>query len=177
MLLKGSDIIGLKIISMKENKEIGQVKDIIYDPKKNKVIGLLVSEGDVLTEPKLIPFSEIKEMAKETILVKSSQSLKQSSKVVKPISTSDHADAYLRGTIIITEEGKELGKENDIIFDTKSGQVQQFEVRQGNITHRVKIANIITSSETATIIKPGEPKQGSEENSGIIQKFKQLISQ
>ena len=123
MTFKGADVTRLPIISVKDNAQVGIVKDIIYNPKKNKIIGLIVTEGDVLSEPKVIPFKEIEQITLQSVLVKSSQCLKSSSKVVTPISSPQDTD-----TKVMSDDRNEIGTEQDVIFDAKSETVQEFSV-------------------------------------------------
>jgi uncharacterized protein YrrD len=172
MVIKGSDLLGLKITA-KEGQEVGNVQDIIYDPKKNEVIALLVSKGDVLSEPNVIPFTEILQITSEGVDVKSEKSLQPGSKAVKSLSTPEDTDTYMKDTNIISEEGNPLGQERDIFFDTKTGIVQQFEVMQDNQVKQVKVSTVISSTDSTTTIKVGEPQEKSPE--GILDKLKQAM--
>lgn len=174
MNIKGKEIVGIKIISTEDNTEVGNIKDIIYDPKKNKVIGFLVSVGDVLAEPKVILFKEIKNISKDSVLIKSVKTIQPGSKVIKPITGPDDSDTYIKDTNIVSDNGNALGLGKDIIFDTKTGQVTSFEVQLDDQVKQVKVASILASTEASTIIKEGDP-QKSNESGGIMEKMKQLV--
>lgn len=173
MDIKGAEILGVKIISVKDNKEIGTVKDIIYDPKQNKVIAFLVEEGDILASSKILPFTEIESMTKEAVLAKSAQSIQHIGKSVKPATTPENDDIVMQDTKIVNKEGVELGKEHDIVFNTESGTVSEFSVQGQNGVKEVKVNKVIASSESTTIVQtPDEkPKKDDKGFSQIIKSF------
>jgi uncharacterized protein YrrD len=105
--------------------------------------------------------------------VKSEKSLQPGSKAVKSLSTPEDTDTYMKDTNIISEEGNPLGQERDIFFDTKTGIVQQFEVMQDNQVKQVKVSTVISSTDSTTTIKVGEPQEKSPE--GILDKLKQAM--
>lgn len=176
MLIKGADIVGVKVFLPEENKELGQIKDLVYDPQKNQVIAFLLTEGESLSDAKVIPFSEIKEISKVGIFVKSAQSLKKSSEAVKPIETPQNTDAIMQDTPIKTDDGKNLGNEHDISFDSETGMVQEIEVKNGQKIEQIQVADVVSSDDNATVIKTGEPQQKQEkEDEGILDKMKHLL--
>jgi len=172
MVIKGTDVIGIKIYSSKESSELGQVKDLVYDPKKNKVEALIVRMGESLSEAQVLPLKKIKEFSKDLIMVKSQKSIKPANKVFKPTQTSDGADSVLQSAEIKDDKGQMLGTFHDIYFDTDDGKVTDFEVVAGNQTDKkVTIKNVISSGEDVTIIK-----ERTEEDGGMMSKLKGLMT-
>jgi uncharacterized protein YrrD len=173
MVIKGSDVMGLKIMAVKENKEVGTVKDLVYDPKKNQVAGLLVSFGDVLGEARVLPFKEIKEINNDAVLAKSEKSIKPASKAIKPMPKPDNSDSFMKDTDVETPEGKQMGNFRDLYFDTKSGKVSEFEVQDSNQPKKVPVKKVVTSTESATVVK--EKSQGGQEENGIMGTITKMI--
>lgn len=172
MLIKGEDILGVTVIAEKENREVGTVRDVIYDPKQNKVMAFLITLGDILTEAKVIQFEEIKKASKEAVIIKSQSSLKLASKVLNPKSTPQGKDTYMHDTKIINEQGEELGFFKDIYFDSKSGEVSQYDVVQkAKGTQKVPVNKVVTSSQSTTVIND----KSSQKSGGIMSKIKNLV--
>jgi uncharacterized protein YrrD len=178
MLIQGADIVGIKVLSKKENREIEAIDDIIYDPTINKVIGFLLTPGDTLTEPRVIMFKHIKKITPTNIIIKSEKDILLASKAVKPMSQEDDTDTFINGTNVITDDGSHLGIAKDIFFDTETGKVHEFAVadkRSGKVV-RVKVKNIVTSTKDQTIVthtEKDEKENGSVTNAikGTVGKF------
>lgn len=159
MLIKGKDVIGLKIISVEEGKHIGEVEDIIFDPKSNEVKALLADKGGLFSDAKVILLEDTKSIGRDAVIVDSDKFLKKASEVEKPISNIAKENQYLTKTKVITEEGTDLGSISDLYFDAQTGDVDYFEVSQGTFqniksgTKKVKISDIVTVGEDAIVVR------------------------
>lgn len=158
MLIKGSHVIGSKVISVNDGKEIEDVDDIIYDPLDNRVKALLVDEGGLFSAAKVILLEDTKSIGENAVLVDSDKALKNASDVSHAVSDIAKGNTYLTRTKIVSEEGMDLGIITDIFFDSDTGRVEEFEVSQGledvrSGKKRIKIADIVTVGKDATIVR------------------------
>lgn len=159
MLVKGKNVIGLDIISIDEGKKIGSVEDIIYDPEENKVEALLVRSSSLFKDAQVILLENVNTIGKNAVMIQSEQALQKSSNVDKNIAHIAEDNTYLTRTKVVTEQGVVLGTVSDIYFDAFSGKVIELEVSQGTFRNlqsgikRVKVSDIITIGEDATIVK------------------------
>jgi uncharacterized protein YrrD len=175
MLVKGTDIIGSKIITVNEGKEIEDIDDIIYDPKDNRVKALLVAPGGVFSDAKVLLIEDAKGIGSDAVLVQSADSLKNAADIKEPVSSIAQGNTYLTQNKVVTEEGKNLGIITDVYFDNQTGQVEEFEVSQGledikSGKKKVKIADVITVGEDAVIVKGyTEEKVAQQAKTGGIQ--------
>lgn len=161
MTIKGTVVINKKIISKKDQQQLGSVIDIIYDPKKNVVAGLLMTDGDILTEAKVLPFKEIDDITSESIIAKSEKSIKPSSKAVKPITDSTGEDDVMEQSKVLNSEGVTIGTFRDIYFDSKKGKVSEYEVQKDDSTIiKVPVKKVQQSTEDKTIIDSQEKQEG-----------------
>ena len=172
MLMRASDVIGHKVITMSQGKKVEDVDDVIYSPVDNKVRALLVDKGGMFSHAKVILIEDIKSIGTDAVLIEDEIALKNSKEVAEPIADiSEHYD-YLSKTKIITEEGTELGKVSDLIFETTTGQVEEFEVSQGGLKNiqsgkkRIKIEDIITVGKDATIVRKATEYKMEEQQGG-----------
>jgi uncharacterized protein YrrD len=158
MQLKGQDVIGLKIISVKDGKELGKVDDIVYEPNENKVKALLVSAGGIFSDAKVIPFELISSIGKDAVMIKDENEIKNAGETDKNVAHIAKKGDYLTKTKIVTQDGTELGNVTDIYFDDQTGDVQEFEVSKGGVQDlatgrkRVKVQDIVTVGKDATIV-------------------------
>jgi uncharacterized protein YrrD len=160
MIIKGTNIIGHKIITIDNGQEIGKVNDIIYDPTVNKITAFLVDKGGIFSDAKIILMDSIQSIGEDAVLVPSSDVIKKVSDInQEKISNIANGDNYLTKTKVVTENGKEIGSINDLYFNSDNGNVEEFQVSDGLIqniksgTRRVKVTDIVTIGKDATIVK------------------------
>jgi uncharacterized protein YrrD len=159
MLIQGGKTIGLKVVTLDEGQEIGEVHDIIYDPKEQRVRAFLIDPGGWFSDAKVILFDDVKSIGNDAVIVESGNVLKKASDVGEKIAHIARDDTYLEKTKIVTEAGNNLGKVTDIFFDAETGRVEELEVSQGGLRDiesgrkRVKIKDIITVGKDATIVR------------------------
>jgi len=157
-IIKGTEVIGLKVITLEKGQNINVVHELVYDPQDHEVKALIVDEGGWFSDAKVILFEDIEKIGKDVIIVSSDQVVKKASDVQKRITRIVKADNFLTEDKIITEDGTELGQVSDIYFDSTTGKVIELEVSQGlknfkSGKKRVKIADIIKVGKDATIVR------------------------
>ncbi|HUV71401.1 MAG TPA: PRC-barrel domain-containing protein [Clostridia bacterium] len=133
MLIKASSLIGLKIISLRKGENLGEVNDVIYDPKNKKVRGLLLDEKGWFPEAKVIELKDIKNIGKDAVTVESAKVIKKASEIPDPVAGVSPTTAKLKKMNLVTESGTNLGKIADFTFDPETGAVDEFEITQGPI--------------------------------------------
>lgn len=170
MDLKGTDVIGLNILTLDTGEVVETVKDIIYDPQTNRVRALLVESNGLFSDARVILTEDIKNIGKDAVIIDSSEVLKKTSDVEDTVSHIAKDDTYLTRTKIITEEGTELGHVTDLYFSLPKGTVSNLEVSQGGLKDmqsgkkHVKVEDILTIGADATIVR-GYTEQLFEEQS------------
>ena len=149
---------GLKIMSLKLGRKIATADDILYDASEQRVKAITVgntTDSDV----RLIHFADIKDIGVDAVMVESEAAIKNLSEVGKPMERMVKDKLYLTNTMVITEDGVELGKIADFSFDPKTGVVTEIEITQGPIKDmkegRKKVAgsDIVRIGKGTTIVK------------------------
>ncbi len=66
-----SSIIGLKVISQSEGRDIGTVRDLIVDQNSDELLALLTSEKDLfgLIDARVIPWDQIVTIGPDAVIV------------------------------------------------------------------------------------------------------------
>lgn len=187
MLVKGSDVIGLEVITIQKGREVNNVQDIIYSSKEQKVKALLVDQGGWFSDAEVIPIMNVLSIGQDAVMVQSGDMIKKASEIHDGVAAIIKGEQFLTGTKIMTEDGTELGTVNDLYFDSVTGKVTELEVSQGiedfrSGKKRVKVSDIITIGEDATIVKSYTEEvfaQQAEEQGiqGALQKAKQQTQQ
>lgn len=187
MLIKGNDVIGLKILSLKQGRQIDDVSDLVYDPQNHQVKALIVDKGGWFSDAKLILYKDVESIGKDAVMVKTTDVVRKASDISERVESIAKADNYLTKTKIVTDSGTDLGSVSDIYFDDKTGRVEEFEVSQGlkNLQSgkkRVRVSDIVTIGEDATIVRAVAEarfeKQAQDQGlQGMINKGKQATTE
>lgn len=159
MLVKATNVIGLKILTLQDGKLLDRINDIIYDPHDNAIKAFVVDKGGLFSQPKVVLTKDISSIGKNAVMVKDESVLKNASDAGQNIADIAKEDTYLTKSKIVTEDGTTLGSVSDIYFDDKTGHVEELEVSQGGLQNfqsgkkHIKIADVMTIGKDATIVK------------------------
>ncbi|WIV11193.1 PRC-barrel domain-containing protein [Proteiniborus sp. MB09-C3] len=128
---KVSEIIGLPVICKKSGSKIATVKEVIYSKKKYRIVGFLVSEGNIFREAKIIQFNNIDSIGEEALIIKNENMIEKSS-LLPEINQLINEKKIIEEEIL-TEDGESLGHVKDTLIDDKNGKIIGFILTDGLI--------------------------------------------
>ncbi len=140
-LRRESELIGLPVISKKTGKKFATIKDIIYSKKKYKVLGFVLSEGNIFREAKIIQFCNIDSIGKDALIVENENVVEKSSQL--PEINQLIAEKKIIEDEILTEDGESLGHVKDIIVDAEGGKIIGFILTDGFIQDLKEGRNVL----------------------------------
>ncbi|MCC5630733.1 PRC-barrel domain-containing protein [Nostoc sphaeroides CHAB 2801] len=169
---KGSDVIDKVVVTSDKGQKIQRILDLIFDHKRNQLLGFLVEEKGMFRDAKVIPLQEVQAIGSDAIIVKSKESIVKAHRV-PAIKEILHQNIVLRGTRILTTEGLYLGGLVDLFFDEHSGLVEGYEVSGGVFADAYSGRSFVPAPEALTIgddvaFVPPETAQMMEEQVGGI---------
>ena len=128
---KGKAVEGLKVIGQVDGSDLGRVRDVVFDYETSRVLGLVLSERELfgLVKAQVIPWSYIREIGPDSVMVESAESVIRADDdpVIDAEMRREHG---LSGREIHTTDGKNLGTFSDIYFQD-DGTVVGYEVSGG----------------------------------------------
>ncbi|MBW4524736.1 MAG: PRC-barrel domain-containing protein [Phormidium tanganyikae FI6-MK23] len=127
---KGSDIIGKSIIAFDSGKRTARVQDLIFDQDTNELLGVLVEESGLFHSAKVIPLSAISAFGTDTLIIPSRENI-ISAKHDERIDRVLDRNLVLKGTRIVTTDGRYLGSVIDLFFDDQTGAIEGYETSGG----------------------------------------------
>lgn len=133
MLIKASNVIGLKVVSLDKGETIDEVEDVIYDAKAEKVIAFLINQGGWSASAQVIPFAEVINIGEDALTIKNRESIKKASDVKGMTAGISASNVNLQKMTVLTKSGSNLGKVSDVVFDEKNGSVHELEISGGPI--------------------------------------------
>lgn len=131
-MLKGREILSLPVVTLDDRKEIGEVKDIIYNPVESKILGYLIDAGGWFTEARGFPHSELIRLEEDCLVIKNESVIKKISQISE-IKDAIDAKADIRGFKVECEDGKCMGVIQDLLLDENSWQITGYEISDGVI--------------------------------------------
>ncbi|MCC5607717.1 PRC-barrel domain-containing protein [Nostoc sp. CHAB 5834] len=169
---KGSDVIDKVVVTSDKGQKIQRILDLIFDHKRNQLLGFLVEEKGLFRDAKVIPLQEVQAIGSDAIIVKSKESIVKAHRV-PAIKEILHQNIVLRGTRILTTEGLYLGGLVDLFFDEHSGLVEGYEVSGGVFADAYSGRSFVPAPEALIIgddvaFVPPETAQMMEEQVGGI---------
>lgn len=171
-MLKGSDVIDKVVVTYDTGKKIIRIIDLIFDQKRNQLLGFLVAEKGLFRDAKVIPLQEVQAIGSDAIVVNSKESVVKAHRVpvIKEIL---HQNIVLRKKRILTTEGLDLGGVVDLFFNEHSGMVEGYEVSGGVFADAYSGRSFVPAGETLKIgddvaFVPPETAQMMEEQVGGI---------
>lgn len=128
---KGKAVEGLKVIGQVDGSDLGRVRDVVFDYETSRVLGLVLSERELfgLVKAQVIPWSYIRDIGPDSVMVESSESIIRADDdpVIDAEMRREHG---LSGREIHTTDGKNLGTFSDIYFQD-DGTIVGYEVSGG----------------------------------------------
>ncbi|MDF2440043.1 MAG: hypothetical protein JWN98_1027, partial [Abditibacteriota bacterium] len=148
---KGKSIEGLKVIGQADGTDLGTVKDVIFDHETVEVLAILISERELfgLIDAQVVPWSEIKTIGPDAIMVRSRESVLRAGDDAR-IHAEMNGEDSLVGKAIHTTDGRNLGVFSDIYFED-NGTIVGYEVSGGLFADAVSGRRFMSVPENFTI--------------------------
>lgn len=113
---------GFPVVNLQDGSMLGRVQDLIVDPVKKKVEGLLVGErGFLKGRVQVIPFEQVNSIGKDAVTVENGDVLAPVENYPPLKAIKDYS---FLGNNIISNEGNYIARAQDFTFSTKTGQIE-----------------------------------------------------
>ena len=156
--MKGKELKGKKVVSIKDGAKLGQVDDVLVDTEELRVAALHVKGQG---EEELIPFDKVTSAASDVVTVPSSAAAQRPS-------TRDEAEHLVSlGEVtklkVIDEEGTFLGLVQSVEVDPQSGAILELQTQNatamglGRESHTVAASEVTTVGEELIVVQAPEP--------------------
>ncbi len=149
---KGNDIIGKAIVAFDTGEKIGRVKDLIFDQERNYLVALLVQEGGLMSEARVVPLVAIQSIGMDAAIVSSADRIIPAKSDPTVANILDRNN-IMTGTHIMTVSGQDLGKMVDLYFDETSGAIEGYEVSGGIFADAYSGRSFVPAVQTLRIGK------------------------
>ncbi len=146
------DLKNLPVVSNAAAREIGRVKEVLFNPAANALYGLVVSPTEEDGPPLLIPFRGIRSIGKDAITI-------ESLNVAEPFEDNVQAQeisaagGYRGGMDVMTQSGESVGKVDKVIIN-EDGTVASYHSTTGffGTKHDIEPSEVVSGSKDKLII-------------------------
>jgi uncharacterized protein YrrD len=178
---KGRDIIGKPVVSYDTGEKFDRIQDLIFDQNSNRLLGFLLDEAGWFKDARVLPLAEVQAIGADAAIV-SSKNVAVRGSDIKPIAAILEHNTILKGTRIMTTDGKDLGTLIDLYFDERTGAIEGYEASGGLFADVYSGRSFVPAPQTLKIGKdvafvPSQTAQLMEEQVGGIKAAMQTASE
>lgn len=131
-MLKGREILSLPVVTLDDKKQLGEVKDIIYDPSQNRILGYIVENCGWLKDGKAFLHRDLLRREEACLVIRDESVIKNISSFPDLKEALDHCKD-IRGWQIEYDDGRYIGVIQDLLIEETSGKITGYEISDGVI--------------------------------------------
>ncbi|MCL2817828.1 MAG: PRC-barrel domain-containing protein [Clostridiales bacterium] len=146
-------IISMPVYSISEGQYVGNVKNLVMDPRQKCLIALLVERGSWGRTEKIIPFSKIRNIGDDAITIDKTACVERKTNMPQ-IMQYVRQPASIHGAKVLTDDGKTIGKVEEYYLDTQNGKISHLKVSGSFFGSRLSLSaeDIVTIAARAIIV-------------------------
>ncbi len=129
-MLNGKGMMGKPVVAYDCGEQFKNIVDLIFDQENNLLLGFLVDEGGWFSNALILPMASVQAIGVDAVIVASKSAIVSASEFPQ-IQRILERDNILKGTKIMTLDGRDLGTMEDLYFDEMSGIIEGYEVSGG----------------------------------------------
>ena len=146
----GKGMIGKPVVAYDSGEEFRTIVDLIFDQESNQLLGFLVDEGGWFSNALVLPLTNIQAIGADAVIVASREAI-ASAEEFPAIQNILERDNILKGTRIMTLDGRDLGTMVDLYFDDTTGAIEGYEVSGGIFADAYSGRSFVPAPDTLKI--------------------------
>jgi uncharacterized protein YrrD len=176
----GKDMIGKPVVAFDSGEKFRTIVDLIFDQESNLLLGFLVDEGGWFSNALVLPLTQVQAIGSDAVIVPSKDAISSADNFPEIQNILERAN-ILKGTKIMTTDGRDLGTMVDLYFDDTSGMIEGYEVSGGIFADAYSGRSFVPAPDTLKIgedvaFVPSETADMMEEQTGGIKAALQTAS-
>jgi uncharacterized protein YrrD len=130
LLMSGSAIRGLPVVTLAGGEDVAEVRDLIYDPQAGRVVGLTLNKRGFLSgrRREVLPAETIHAIGSDAVMIEDERSLVMPSDAPEDVGAPP-SGRDVTGDEVLTDGGTSLGRVRDVVVLVGSkGEVVGYEI-------------------------------------------------
>lgn len=125
-MLKGQQIIGQKVMTLKEGKEIGRVEDLIVDTSEGYLKGIILENRSILKNARSILWSHLIQAGRDALIISGQEDVLEEANDLRDLSWQNKT-----GKNVFSVTGADIGTMKDLVFERSTGKILGIELSGG----------------------------------------------
>jgi uncharacterized protein YrrD len=120
-LVRATELMGLPVVTLDTAAALGEVRDVLFDPARSRVVALTVRGRGLLSPPLLglLPAGSVSSIGRDAVMIGSADALVRHREGMT--STVDQQVDVL-GKEVVTDDGGTLGSVIDVVLEVERGE-------------------------------------------------------
>ncbi len=149
-MLNGKGMMGKPVVAYDSGEQFKNIVDLIFDQESNLLLGFLVDEGGWFSNALILPLGSVQAIGVDAVIVASKSAIVPASEFPQ-IQHILERDNILKGTRIMTLDGRDLGTMEDLYFDEMNGLIEGYEVSGGIFADAYSGRSFVPAPDTLRI--------------------------
>lgn len=154
MLILSSHLIGLPVGATENQSKIGEIWQIIFESKNGSILGFLVNRS-FWQKKKVLAKADVLSLDEDAAVVSSADSLIEIDEVVRIKEVLEN-NIPIIGQIAKTENGKNLGRVDNVLIDTSALTIVKFYLKNLLEDRIIPFDKVIKITKQAVIFQNDE---------------------
>jgi uncharacterized protein YrrD len=129
LLLRGTDLNGLPVVSIAAGEALAEVKDVVYSPERGAVLGFTLNKRGFFTGRMrdVLAYSDVAAVGRDAVMVRDTSAVDQGGQELTKV-VSDSSERNVIGDEVLTDGGQRLGTVIDVVVEVQGGRVVGYEL-------------------------------------------------
>ncbi len=129
LLLRGTDLNGLPVVTIDAGDAVADVKDVVYSPDGGALLGFTLNNRGFFSGPMkaVLAYSDVTAIGRDAVMVADASAVEEGGATLSAV-VDDSAGRNVLGDDVLTDGGKRLGKVIDVVLEVESGDIVGYEL-------------------------------------------------
>ena len=131
-MIKGRELVSLPVVTQDDRRQVGEVKDFIYDPVCHKILGYLVENSGWFKDGRGFLHSDVIYREDDCMVIENEQVIKKIG-AIPELKEAVGQKKDIRGFRVEEANGHYVGVIQDVVVNGNTGDITGYEISDGII--------------------------------------------
>lgn len=120
-LARATELMGLPVVTLDRAAAVGEIRDVLFDPSRSRVVALTVRGRGLLSPPLigLLPASAVRAIGRDAVMIGSDDALVRER---EGMASALDDQVEVLGKEVVTDAGATLGVVVDVVLEIQGGE-------------------------------------------------------
>lgn len=129
LLLRGTDLNGLPVVSISAGEALADVKDVVYSAERGALLGFTLNKRGFFSGPMkhVLAYGDLAAIGRDAVMVTDDSAVTDEAAALSAV-VDESSNRNVIGNDVLTDGGKRLGRVIDVVVEVTSGEVVGYEL-------------------------------------------------